>query len=165
MIRTVNEIISEGKIIFNCFNDVIYGQLGNLTKTAFVVLTILILITPGFALNSFYAEAQSTNDFLTYQNSIYSFKTQYPSDWVKDETTPGIVITFYSPLESDSDDFSENVQITAENLTYETSLEQYVDDSIQNIRAAIPNFEIVESSFITMGGHKGTQVSVNMDVV
>ena len=56
----------------------------------------------------------STGSFVTYENSNYRFKIQYPSNWEKVEFSPGIkesgrniIVNFISPQETFSDLFRE----------------------------------------------------------
>ena len=48
----------------------------------------------------------STVGFLTYENTTYGIKMQYPSDWLNEVGTSSInnryevVVAFFSPLES-----------------------------------------------------------------
>lgn len=68
-------------------------------------------------------------DFTSYVNKDYQFQLKYPQHWsyqeLSDPITGGVVV-FTSPLETDADLFLENVYITVENLTSEsTTLEEY----------------------------------------
>ena len=64
---------------------------------------------------------------------------------------------FFSPLENDSDPFKERVSILVENLAEDSSLEQYTEQSLAEIkRLSDPN--IGEAQNINLGTEEGRQI-------
>lgn len=95
----------------------------------------------------------TTAGYLTYKNSMYGFEIQYPSNWEKidfgqaiEEDDRHIIVTFLSPPEDALDIFREYLVIQVGNLTFNRSLEQYVDTQINSLRDSLPDFAIVESN-------------------
>jgi eukaryotic-like serine/threonine-protein kinase len=123
-----------------------------------MVMPVLLLLS---SIITQIASAQ-TNDgiFLTYQSHTYGFKIQYPSNWEKlefaqgiDEEHRNIVVNFLSPTgEGTSNTFREYLIIEVGNLTsHDESLAQYTATQI-NLRQALPNFNLVESTLTSVSG-------------
>lgn len=101
----------------------------------------------------------SQTGFSIYQNPVYKFKIEYPSNWEKLEFTQGIeeehrniVVNFLSPAGGASNTFREYLIIEVRNLTsQDTSLGQYIDTQI-NLRQALPNFSLSESTPTSLTG-------------
>ncbi len=94
-----------------------------------------------------------------YENSSYSFALDYPTTWSSqnrdDFFASGVV--FFSPLEEDSDQFKERVSILVENLASDSSLEQYTEQSLVEIkRLSDPN--IGEAQATNLGKEAGRQI-------
>jgi hypothetical protein len=90
-------------------------------------------------------------NFSTYENPNYKIRIEYPLDWEKvedddtanDRTTD--IVTFYSPLESDSDTHLENLWISIDNLDQQNiTLEEYIDETIDTYRKYAKDFSLVE---------------------
>jgi hypothetical protein len=101
----------------------------------------------------------TTAGYLTYENSMYGFGIQYPSNWEKidfgqaiEEDDRHVVVTFLSPPEGTLDIFREYLVIQVGNLMFNRSLEQYVDAQINSLRDSLPDFGIVESNATTVAG-------------
>ena len=97
--------------------------------------------------------ARKTSEFVTYTNSMYGFRIQYPANWEKidfgqaiEEDDRHIVVTFLSPPENTLDRFREYLVIQVGKIMINRSLEHYVDKQINSLRHSLPNFEIVESN-------------------
>jgi hypothetical protein len=113
--------------------------------------------------------ALSQTGFLVYQNPIYKFKIEYPSNWEKLEFTQGIeeqqrniVVNFVSPISSSTPSFREYVIIEVGNLTSSSSqnpsLDQYTNKQI-NLRKSLPNFHLTESTpTLLPGGYQGNKI-------
>ena len=103
----------------------------------------------------------TTAEYLTYENSMYGFGIQYPSNWEKidfgqaiEEDDRHVVVTFLSPPEGTLDVFREYLVIQVGNLMFNRSLEQYVDTQINSLRDSLPDFGIVESNATTVAGNR-----------
>lgn len=71
-----------------------------------------------------------------YENAEQKFKLDYPDTWLKKNRDDFFAtgVDFFSPLESNSDKFKERVSVLVESLAENTSLEQYTDESIAEIK-------------------------------
>jgi hypothetical protein len=99
----------------------------------------------------------TTTSSLTYENPIYRMKIQYPSDWDKLEFNQGnihdFIVIFRSPAENALDTKLENLVIQAGNLPFENiPLEEVVKANIENLKQSLIDFEIKESTTITIAG-------------
>ena len=101
----------------------------------------------------------TTAGYLMYENSMYSFGIQYPSNWEKidfgqaiEEDDRHIVVTFLSPPEDALDIFREYLVIQVGIPMFDRSLEQNVDAQINSLRDSLPDFGIVESNATTLAG-------------
>ncbi|MGC1134916.1 MAG: tetratricopeptide repeat protein, partial [Nitrososphaeraceae archaeon] len=102
-------------------------------------------------------DAQSTK-FLTYDNPVYGFKMQYPSDWTLEEGFLGGVIGFESPQES-AFDVLENLIVSVEDLPFQNmSLEEYVNSDINTARQSLSEFKLIESTPTTFAGQPAIKV-------
>ncbi|HKG40681.1 MAG TPA: PsbP-related protein [Nitrososphaeraceae archaeon] len=103
----------------------------------------------------------TTAGYLMYENSMYSFGIQYPSNWEKidfgqaiEEDGRHVVVTFLSPPEGALDIFREYLVIQVGNPMFNRSLEQYVDTQINSLRDSLPDFRIVESNSTTVADNR-----------
>ena len=101
----------------------------------------------------------TTAGYLMYENSMYSFGIQYPSNWEKidfgqaiEEDDRHVVVTFLSPPEDALDIFREYLVIQVGIPMFDRSLEQNVDAQINSLRDSLPDFGIVESNATTLAG-------------
>ena len=101
----------------------------------------------------------TTAGYLTYENSIYGFGIQYPSNWEKidfgqeiEEDDRHIVVTFLSPPEDALDIFREYLVIQVGIPMFDRSLEQNVDAQINSLRDSLADFGIVDSNATTLAG-------------
>ncbi len=98
-----------------------------------------------------------TGSFVTYENSNYRFKIQYPSNWEKVEFSPGIkesgrniIANFISPQETFSDLFREYLIIEVQDHPSNArSLDQYVSQQIDTYKKSSPRFAVIESNAST----------------
>jgi eukaryotic-like serine/threonine-protein kinase len=116
-------------------------------------ISALIVITSCLSLASTFhkhiAFAQQTTNLLTYENSSYGIKIQYPSTWEKQEngTKQGSVIdavSFLPPtinsnasLDISIDDISDEKGIT---------LAQYANNSIRDLTHSLKDFKLISSN-------------------
>jgi eukaryotic-like serine/threonine-protein kinase len=99
----------------------------------------------------------STVSFLTYENTTYRIKMQYPSNWLEGASNSSInnryevVATFFSPLESSSDRYKECVQIVIDNSNgLDVNLAEYVIEKIDLTRESYSDFDLLASNTINV---------------
>jgi len=103
-------------------------------------------------------EPKEEGAFLTYENPNYGIKIQYPSSWVKIEeqegggelgstaTTP-VLVSFFSPAKSPTDEHPESVNIVVEVLPSQTfTLDEYTQSGINELRTSLQDVNIIEST-------------------
>ena len=98
-------------------------------------------------------------DLSLYENIERGFRVDYPTAWSKqnrdDFFATGVV--FFSPLEDDTDKFKERVSVMVENLSEDTSLDEYTEQSLSEIeKLSDPNVD--EPQTIGLGENEGKQV-------
>jgi hypothetical protein len=91
-------------------------------------------------------------DILTYQNTSYNIRIQYPANWTKDEQdfdsndTITNIVTFFSPLTSRFDIYSENLGISIEGLSNPNmTLEEYATSLINDYNKTLTDFNLIET--------------------
>jgi hypothetical protein len=128
------------------------STLGSLLLSSSVLSVMQALAQPNFKNNS--------NNLLTYQNTVYGIKIQYPSDWrvsengMRDYTN---IVAFYSPLENLADRVSEHLTLSRVDYSQNITLDQYnkfLNSTLKNI----PGVQIIESNPIDLAGHPGYKV-------
>jgi len=99
----------------------------------------------------------STISFLTYENTTYGIKMQYPSNWLKglgNSSTNDryeFVAAFFSPLESSSDSYQECVQIVIDNsVGLDINLAEYMIEKIELTRESYLDFDLLASNTINV---------------
>jgi len=116
---------------------------------------ILLLLIILFPLLTF---SQSSSDWERFENK--NFVVNYPASWTFTEN-PQLNVLFFinSPLESESDRFSENVNLLEQDLAgYKLDLEKYTEISLHQIETLITNSSILESSTFEKDGEKWQKV-------
>ncbi len=92
------------------------------------------------------------NKMLTYENSTYGIRMQYPSNWHKEENGSSghdnssmlvDVVRFSSPSKNASDTFSERLDLKVDNISdmQPITLAKYANNSIEDLRK---DFKIIE---------------------
>ena len=112
----------------------------------------------------------TTNDILTYQNSSYGIRIQYPANWTIDEQdfdsndTVTNIVTFFSPLTSRFDIYSENLGISMERLTDQSiTLDEYATSLITDYNKTLTDFNLIElNTNITLGGGNNHCLQINI---
>jgi hypothetical protein len=102
----------------------------------------------------------STSDKLTYQNSSYGIRIQYPASWAKDEQdvdsndTITNIVAFISPLTSRYDRYSETLAISTERLSNQSmNLDEYAISLITDYNKTLTDFNLIElNTNITLSG-------------
>ena len=113
---------------------------------------ITILLTAFVSYSPAYAQS-AVNSYES--NTGYSLK--YPNGWTtQEQSSPFNVVLFKSPLESKSDNFSENVNVIVEKAPGYTT-EQYYQANIKSINQnhTLKNFKILESGNKIIYGKTG----------
>jgi hypothetical protein len=108
--------------------------------------------------------------FYVYENPKFGIKLEYPSYWdvYENQTGQGIgttatnVVTFLSPLESNSDRFQENLDIQINDLSNEKGLNisKYVNNRINDLKQSYEGFKIIELNTrnLTLGGSTAYEI-------
>jgi eukaryotic-like serine/threonine-protein kinase len=83
------------------------------------------------------------NKMLTYENSTYGIRMQYPSNWQKEDNLSGSennsmlvdVVKFSSPTKNASDTFSESLDLKIDNISdiQPITLAKYANNSIEDL--------------------------------
>ncbi len=90
--------------------------------------------------------------FLTYENSTYGIKIQYPADWEKVEQKQQFFhVTFYSP------DSAAVASIYIEVLAPGTAIDAYTDAIIKQVKT-LTDFKMDESSSATLAGYPAHKI-------
>ena len=126
-----------------------------------LVIGLLTLLAAGWGGWMIFKQ-QSTEpeiELQVYENSRQGFKINYPDDWSQqnrdDFFATGVV--FFSDLEDSSDRFKERVSILVEDLADDTSLAQYTEASLAEIkRLSDPKIGTAET--VNLGREVGRQI-------
>jgi PsbP. len=112
-----------------------------------------IIIGLVFTALAFYGHSQNkmTNDFTKFSKDNYSI--QYPKSWRLDTSKLyGTSFILFSPLENDSDKFSENITLMIQSLAGQNiGLEEYKQISEVQTKNLLKDGTIAESSIIKTG--------------
>lgn len=81
---------------------------------------------------------------LVYTSPAEGLRVSYPRDWVPQERFMGTVVAFFSPLDGQSDLFSENVNLVTDRLDRPVTVEQYTRASLRPLAQVIADFELTE---------------------
>lgn len=113
-----------------------------------------IIIGLIFTALTFYGHSQNkmTNDYTKFAKDNYSI--QYPKSWRLDTSKlQGTSFILFSPLENDSDKFSENITLIIQNLSgQKIGLEEYKQISEVQTKNLLKGGSIIESSIIKTDG-------------
>ena len=125
------------------------------------IATALILVAGGLGSWMFIKQQDSEPaiDFTSYENTDHGFKLDYPEVWSSQNRDDFFAtgVTFFSPLEAESDNFKERVSVLVENLPSDVSLDQYTEDSIAEIKKlSDPNAG--EAETVNFGAETGRQI-------
>ena len=129
-----------------------------------IILAIAFVLTLLAAVLGRWVLFQKFNSQPKFQLSVYKnidqgFQVNYPEPWLKqnrdDFFATGVV--FLAPLNGDRDKFKERVSVSVENLSGKTSLAEYTDESIAEIKKlSDPN--VSKAQAVRLGGRQGRQV-------
>lgn len=101
---------------------------------------------------------QPIEGYTAYDKSAdLKFKFQVPKDWEKDETVEDgdVVTAFYSPFESESDLYRENIVVTALKIPddVEATVEDFVEQSHEGLKKSVEGLKSVEAGKTDVGGY------------
>lgn len=93
----------------------------------------------------------TTNEWKTFDQPSYTIK--YPSTWELNQSGQmGTSFFLFSPLESDKDNFKENVNLLVQDLTgYNLDLNEYTEISEGQINTLVTNSTLLESKRVNDG--------------
>ena len=102
----------------------------------------------------------TTTNFLTYQNSTYGIKIQYPSDWLYKESNTSnssvqTVVTFVSPNLVTAPTSKSFVALTVavQSLPFHNlPLNTYTNLNVNTLRQSEPGFQLIMSNDTTLAG-------------
>ena len=131
------------------------------SKLSAAIAATLVVLAGGIGTWLFLQQKDSEPkvSFSLYENPNHGFKVEYPEAWSKQNRDDFFAtgITFFSPLEGDSDDFKERVSVLVENLPSDVDLEQYTEDSIAEVKKlSDPN--VAEAKNVNLGKSEGRQI-------
>ncbi|MBD3360850.1 hypothetical protein GF366_03550 [Candidatus Peregrinibacteria bacterium] len=112
-------------------------------KKIFALFLSILILT---ACSQKYEPKDTIANFVRYENTEKGVAMQYPTEWMKDESAPGTLISFMSPLEGDNDQFQENVSIAVQKLDKKYDLEEFVDISVSEIEKLYPDMNMEKSN-------------------
>lgn len=112
-------------------------------------LIILILLIPVFSTAQ--VGAKTPADWNTYKTNNY--RVAYPADWVIDTSKAmGIDVFLFSPLESTTDKFRENVNVLSSSFGGEDiSLDSFFHVSERQIKMSATDCVVLESKLYSRG--------------
>lgn len=106
----------------------------------------LILLSSIFACGQTNKQARATDaGWKKYEATNYSI--QYPREWELDVSgAMGALLILLSPVESDKDQFRENVNLIVQDLSgHDINLDKFAEISEGQIKTLITNSELIES--------------------
>jgi hypothetical protein len=114
-----------------------------------VIISCVFLVVMPIKQTVLGQQTTTTTNFLTYENSTYGIKAQYPSNWVKQENgtrqdTETDLVTFY-PQSTNS---NASLDISIDDISDEkgTTLAQYASNGITDLNQSLKNFKLDGSS-------------------
>ena len=122
-----------------------YKSISSIAFTTILLFQIISLISYDGTFDTLSVYAQS-EEFSQFENTDMGIKVTYPSTWIIESIDSSVA--FYSPLENNLDQFSENVSITLEYLGEPISLQEYSDFSTEQLK--LVGYEILESKSSTL---------------
>ncbi|MBT5015860.1 hypothetical protein HOM98_00065 [Candidatus Peregrinibacteria bacterium] len=110
--------------------------------------------------DSYLLEESGTTGFSHFSDLEYFFETDYPTAWEVDVDDSIVAATFLSPYEDALDYFSENVNITTEDVSWygDLTLDEYRDSSLGQIELALPGYEVVDTGDTYLGSDEAQYI-------
>lgn len=106
------------------------------------------------------------DEMLLYETPQYGFSVSYPSDWSAEEPDPndlGIVAGFLPPGES-IDDPLNYVTVQIENLPVGTTLSEYTQAVLANLRSSYPDFQLLAEGEMIISEEPAHVIAYGMTV-
>lgn len=140
-------------------------QFTNITKTLpslssnkiIIFAVISVVIASSIVLFSQFKSNQI--NLLSYENSNYGVKIQYPESWVRQDLQNVLtkeLVTFLSPEQTDTDKFQEKLTISVEDVP--STLDESKNSFIQEIRKNVPNVKILNADETTLANKRANQL-------
>lgn len=84
--------------------------------------------------------------------SAQNFSVRFPPAWELDTNTlGGMAFTLFTPPESESDAFRENISLEIQELKTDTNLESYAKADISNLETTYQLLKVLENSPVRLG--------------
>ncbi len=94
-----------------------------------------------------------------YVNQDFNIQISYPNTYELQEGLMGILVFFFSPIESSTDLFQENFNVMIQDLSAQPmSLEEYTDLSLGQIETVITDSEMISSKETILDGESAYEV-------
>ena len=134
---------------------------------AMIVLSLFAAVLLGFTLQIATAQQNSTSitstnnnstNFLTYSNSTYGIKIQYPPNWIKQESqnqSSNDIVKFSSPAATSP--ASLNI-IGGKPAPQIIPLQVYINASIYVLRHSFDNFSLIDSNSTNLAGFPAQKI-------
>jgi hypothetical protein len=115
-----------------------------------LALAVLVVLVSTLGVSQAFAEEK----FESYENFLYGFSIDYPSDWLKIEPAdPLVKVIFMSPLSGDDDASQENVLIMREETVVQLGSADYGKLVTDQMKSITPEFQLLESGTTFVAGN------------
>jgi hypothetical protein len=131
--------------------------------TAFLMFLMFFLASAGSKQGATGKQNQATAPWETLETTDYSI--HYPADWEVDKSGQmGTTFIIFSPLESDTDKFKENVNLLEQNLAGKNiDLDQYTKITEEQVKTLLNNSTLLESKRVKKGNKEYQHFIYNAD--
>lgn len=97
--------------------------------------------------------------YLTYENPADGIRIKYPAGWVKEELQSPSRTLFYSPPESESDTFSEQVNILIDDrFTQPITLDEYEELILDQLKYFFTDYNIISTGETTLANNPALEM-------
>lgn len=129
------------------------------TRFLIVIIVFTLLLLPSTSCTNLPNPTATPTPTLTYENSAYGVKINYPQDWKKREgDRKGIVVEFIRPAESASDNRRESCGIKVKDVPSSMTLDDYALIETQNIGLVSRDYNIIDFSPTTLAGNPAQKI-------
>lgn len=118
-----------------------------------LALAILLLVSAAV----YPANLQAQNN---YEGDYFSL--EYPADWISREEVPqGMILEFVllAPEEVVANEFTSNINVMAEELGRDISIEEYADLVLIQVENMLEDFVLIEQEEIMVDGREGMELT------
>jgi hypothetical protein len=99
----------------------------------------------------------------TFKSDEKRFTIDYPGDWKQNPgNRPGMVVMFNSPPESDTDAFSENLNVVVSDLPQEADLNAIADELKREIPRQVESFKSISDEKVTVAGQPARKLAYDI---